>query len=47
MLILNSYKPTKNMLQKHKILRNLWNNNNILIAKYDKVGGVIVVDGTY
>ena len=35
------------MLQKHKILGNLWNNINILIAKSDKVGGVIVLDGTY
>ena len=43
----NSYKPTKNALQKHKILKKLRNNNNILITKPDKGNGVIIVYRIY
>ena len=43
----NSYKPTKNALRKHKILKKLRNNNNILITKPDKGDGVIIVDRVY
>ena len=35
----NSYKPTKKTLWKHKILKKLRNNNNILITKPDKENG--------
>ena len=41
---LNSYKPSKNKLRKHKILKKLRNNNEILITKPDKGNGVIIVD---
>ena len=34
---------TKNVLRKHKILKKLRNNNNILITKPDKGNGVVVV----
>ena len=40
----NSYKPSKNALRKHKILKKLRNNNEILITKPDKGNGVIIVD---
>ena len=40
----NSYKPTKNALRKHKTLNKLRNNNNILITKPDKRNGVAIVD---
>ena len=43
----NSYKPTKNALRKHKILKKLRNNNNILIAKPDKGDRVVMVDRIY
>ena len=39
----NSYKPTKNALRKHKTLNKL-RNNNILITKPDKRNGVVIVD---
>ena len=39
----NSYKPTKNALRKHKTLNKL-RNNNILITKPDKRSGVVIVD---
>ena len=39
-----SYKPSKNALRKHKILKKLRNNNEILITKPDKGNGVIIVD---
>ena len=38
---------TKNALRKHKILKKLRNNNNILITKPDKGNGVVVVDRIY
>ena len=40
----NSYKPTKKTLRKHKILKKLRNNNNILITKPGKENGVAIVD---
>ena len=40
----NSYKPSKNALSKHKILKKLRSNNEILITKPDKGNGVIIVD---
>ena len=43
----NSYKPTKNALRKHKTLKKLRNNNNILIAKPDKGDRVVIVDRIY
>ena len=43
----NSYKPTKNALREHKILKKLGNNNNILITKPDKRNGVVIVDRVY
>ena len=43
----NSYKPTKNALQKHEILKKLRNDNNILITKTDKGDGVVIVDRIY
>ena len=44
---INSSKPTKKTLRKHKILRKLRNNNNILITKPDKENGVVIVDRIY
>ena len=43
----NSHKTTKNALRKHKILKKLRNNNNIVITKPDKGNGVIIVDRIY
>ena len=40
----NSYKPSKNALRKHKILKILRNNNKMLITKLFKGNGVIIVD---
>ena len=40
----NSYRPSKNALHKHKILKKLRNNNEILITKPEKGNGVIIVD---
>ena len=37
----------KNALRKHKNLKKLRNNNNILITKPDKGNGVVVVDRIY
>ena len=40
----NTYKPSKNTLCKHKIIKKLRNNKEILIAKPDKAYGVIIVN---
>ena len=40
----NTYKPSKNTLCKHKIKKKLRNNKDILIAKPDKGYGVIIVN---
>ena len=40
----NAYKPSKNTLRKHKILKKLRNNKGILITKPDKGNGVIIVN---
>ena len=37
----------QNALQKHKILKKLRNNNNILITKPDKGNGVVIVHRIY
>ena len=42
-----SSKLKKNVLQKHKILKKLRNNNNILITKPDQRNGVVIVDRIY
>ena len=43
----NSYSPTKNTLRKHKILKELRNNINVLITKPYKGNGVAAVDRIY
>ena len=43
----NSYKPTKHALRKHKILNKLGNNNDILITKPGKGDGVVIIDRIY
>ena len=40
----NAYKPSKNTFCKHKILKKLRNNVDILITKPDKGNGVIIVN---
>ena len=40
----NTYKPSKNTLRKHKIIKILRNNKDILITKPDKGNGVIIVN---
>ena len=42
----NAYKPSKNMLRKHKILIKLRNNKDVLITKPEKGNGVITVTKT-
>ena len=42
----SSYKPTKNTLKKHGILKRLKNNRNIVIMTPDKGNGVVVMDRT-
>ena len=43
----NSYKPIKSSLRKHKIMKKLRNNNNISITKSDKRNGVVIVGKNY
>ena len=43
----NSYSPTKNALRKHKILKELRNNINVLITKPYKGNGVTAVHRIY
>ena len=40
----NTYKPSKNTFRKHKIIKILRNNKNILITKSDKGNVVIIVN---
>ena len=40
----SAYKPSKNTLCKHKIIKKLRNNKDILITKPDKGNGVIIVN---
>ena len=40
----NTYKPLENTLPKHKIMKKLRNNKDILITKPDKGNGVIIVN---
>ena len=39
----NNYKPTKSTLKKHRILKQLRNNNDIVIVKPDKGSGVVIL----
>ena len=41
---ISSYRPSSNDLKKHRILRNLKNNPNIIILKPDKGNGVVILD---
>ena len=40
----NSYKPTKNVLRKYRVLNKLRNNKDILITRPDKGNGVDIID---
>ena len=40
----NTYKPSKNTLRKHKIIKKLTNNKDKLITKPDRSNGVIMVN---
>ena len=40
----NAYKASKNTLGKHKILKNLRNNKDILITKSTKGNGIVIVN---
>ena len=40
----NNYKPTKNTLEKHKILKKLRENNDIIITRPDKGNGIVILD---
>ena len=41
---ISSYHPSRNDLKKHRILRTLKNNSNIIILKPDKGNGVVILD---
>ena len=41
----NSYKPTKNVLRKYRVLNKLRNNKDILLTRSDKGNGFAIVDG--
>ena len=41
---INTYDPSKNTLRKHKMLKKVRNNKDILITKTDKGNGVIIVN---
>ena len=40
----NSYKPTKNILRKYRVLNKLRNNKDILITRPDKGNEVVILD---
>ena len=40
----SSYKPTSTDLKKHRILRNIRNNREIIVLKPDKGNGVVIMD---
>ena len=40
----STFKPSKKDIQRHKILKGLKSNNNIVILKQDKGNGVVVMD---
>ena len=40
----SNYKPTANALRKHKIVKKLRSNNNIIIVRPDKGNGVVILD---
>ena len=39
-----NYKPSKNSLRKHQILKKLKSNSNIVITRPDKGSGVVIID---
>ena len=41
---ISSYRPSSNDLKKHRIIRTLRNNSNIIILKPDKGNGVVTLD---
>ena len=41
---ISSYRPTPNDLKKHRILRSIRNNDNIIVLKPDKGNGVVIMD---
>ena len=40
----NAYKPTKNYLKKHKILKRLRESKDIVILRSDKGCGIVILD---
>ena len=42
----NNYKPNKNTLDKHCIIKRIRNNNNIVIMRPDKCAGVVILNKT-
>ena len=43
----STYKPTKNTLKKHGILKRLRTNKHIVITRPDKGSGVVILDKTF
>ena len=40
----NTYRPSRDSLKKHRILKKLKNNKDIMITKPDKGNGVVIMD---
>ena len=40
----NAYRPTKNYLKKHKILKRLRESKDIVILRSDKGCGIVILD---
>ena len=43
----STYKPTKNTLKKHGILKRLRTNKDIVITRPDKGNGIVILDKTF
>ena len=43
----STYKPTKNTLKKHGILKRLRTNKDIVITRPDKGSGIVILDKTF
>ena len=43
----STYKPTKNTLKKHGILKRLRTNKDIVITRTDKGSGVVILDKAF
>ena len=43
----STYKPTKNTLKKHGILKRLCTNKDVVITRPDKGSGVVILDKTF